>query len=164
MDSSETSAHHDDGSDSKEARHEWAERLRVTEYFKARLAEEVRRAERYGRRFAVVFVNCGQASARRVFNNIRPRLRCTDIVEVIRSQLPPDAVPAELARTGHDQVAMILPETSKTGAEIAVGRLEAHLSAMGTLQFGVAYYPDDSTNPHQLFAAARQQAEETLGS
>ncbi len=57
---------------------------------------------------------------------------------------------------------MILPETSRTGAQTAVGRVEMHLSGMGALRFGVAYYPDDSTNPHQLFAMARRQAEEKL--
>jgi GGDEF domain-containing protein len=155
---SDTPSQRGEGQEPEQGSHEWAERLRVTEYFRARLSEEVRRAERYGRRFAVVFVNCENVGARRVFNNIRPRMRCTDIVEVIRSQ----TVPAEKPRGGRDQVAMILPETSKTGAQTAVGRVEVHLSDMGALRFGVAYYPDDSTNPHQLFAIARRQAEETL--
>ena len=90
MGSSDTPPHGGEGQEAEQSSHEWTERLRVTEYFKARLAEEVRRAERYGRRFAVVYVNCGDVGARRVFNNVRPRMRCTDIVEVIRSQAAPD--------------------------------------------------------------------------
>ena len=162
MGSSDTPSQYGEGPDAEQGSHEWAERLRVTEYFKARLAEEVRRAERYGRRFAVVFVNCEDIGARRVFNNVRPRMRCTDIVEVIRSQQPPAGASSEKPGASSDQVAMILPETSKPGAQTAVGRLEVHLSSMGALQLGVAYYPDDSTNPHQLFAIARRQAEEKL--
>jgi len=160
MGSSDTSSDYSEGRDSEQTSSEWSERIRVTEYFKARLSEEVRRAERYGRRFAVVYVNCESVSARRVFNNVRPRMRCTDIVEVIRSQMPAGADAEDPA--GHDQVAMILPETSKSGAKNVVGRVEMHLSSMGALRLGVAYYPDDSTNPHQLFAIARRQAEEKL--
>lgn len=158
MVASDTPSRPSEGAEPEQGSHEWSERLRVTEYFRARLAEEVRRAERYGRRFAVVYVNCGDVGARRVFNNVRPRMRCTDIVEVIRSQTAPNGE----SGAGEDQVAMILPETSKTGAQTAVGRVEMHLSSMGAPRLGVAYYPDDSTNPHQLFAIARRQAEEKL--
>lgn len=145
--------------ESKDSRLEYAERLRVTEYFRARLAEEVRRAERYGRRLSVVFVHCREASARSVFSKIRPRLRCTDIVEVIQSQLPPGAEDEPEAE-GHDEVAMILPETSRAGAQRTLARIKQNLGSLPGLRFGIAYYPDDSAKPHELLLLARKKAGE----
>jgi hypothetical protein len=143
---------------------EWAERMRVTEYFRARLAEEVRRSERYGRSFAVVFVACADVSPRAVFNNVRPRLRCTDIVEVIRTpNSSGDLAYAEKVAPGpdseaRDEVALILPETDQGGTEIALERLRDYLSGFGDLRIGAALYPRDSTNPNQLLAIAASKA------
>jgi hypothetical protein len=141
---------------------EWAERMRVTEYFRARLAEEVRRSERYGRSFAVVFVTCPDVSPRAVFNNVRPRLRCTDIVEVIRTpNSSGDLAYAEKLgpeTDARDEVALILPETDQGGTDIALERLRDFLSGIGNVRIGAALYPRDSTNPNQLLAIAASKA------
>lgn len=142
---------------------ERAERMRVTEYFRARLAEEVRRSERYGRSFCVVFVACENVSPRAVFNNVRPRLRCTDIVEVIRTpnssgELAYAEKVASEAEGARDEVALILPETDHGGADIALERLRDYLSGFGNLRIGAAVYPTDSTNPNQLLAIAASKA------
>ena len=136
-------------------------RMRATEYFLARLAEEARRAERYGRRFAVIFVSCRQANPREVFNNVRPRLRCTDIVEVIRGRSSSSAESAYAASvadpsdtTPRDQVAVILPETGRRGTVVALDRLRSDLVALQDLRLGMAVFPDDSKNPHELLSLA----------
>lgn len=148
-----------------------ARRLRATEYFTARLAEEARRAERYVRHFAVIFVSCRRANPRDVFNNIRPQLRCTDIVEVIRGrQHKPSgdvyAAPVGGSKDGgptpRDQVAVILPETDRAGAEVVVDRLRSHLMAMPDLRLGLSTYPEDSESPHDLLAKAAAAAGDTF--
>jgi hypothetical protein len=153
----------------EDSRLEFAERMRVTEYFRARLAEEVRRAERYGRSFAVVFISCGDSSPREVFNNVRPRLRSTDIVEVINSPNQPAGAyaealnapdPNELVR---NEVALILPETDRAGAAIALRRLRGQLSELGNVRLGVAVYPDDATVPNQLLNMAADSADADEG-
>jgi hypothetical protein len=156
-------------SNDEDSRLEFAERMRVTEYFRARLAEEVRRAERYGRSFAVVFVTCEDSSPREVFNNVRPRLRSTDIVEVINSPNQPAGAlaeamnapdPNELVR---NEVALILPETDRSGAAIALRRLRQQLSDIGDVRIGMAVYPDDATVPNQLLNMAADSADSDKG-
>ncbi len=144
-------------------------RLRATEYFLARLAEEARRAERYGRRFSVIFISCRQANPREVFNNVRPRLRCTDIVEVIRGRSTAtsgEAYAASVAdatdTTPRDQVAVIMPETGRRGTVVALDRLRSELVALQDLRLGMAVFPDDAKNPHKLLSLAAAAAGDTF--
>jgi len=153
-------------------------RLQVTEYFKARLAEEARRSERYGRSFSVVFVSCRQTDPHDIFNSLRPLLRCTDIVEIIRPRLPsasvgirPSSDPKKNRRlpmrdaddeTARDRVAMILPETGRAGAEVTLTRLRSQCSRLRDLNLGLAVYPEDSTNPQELLAKAASSAGESF--
>ena len=152
-------------------------RLQVTEYFRARLAEEARRSERYGRRFSVIFVSCAHADPRDIFNNLRPFLRCTDIVEIIRPRpptargdrlTPPYAGESQSQAVAHsdegsqDPVAMILPETDRAGAEVVLSRLRAKCHRLGDLSLGLAVYPEDATNPGDLLAKAAAAAGQTF--
>ena len=145
-------------------------RLQVTEYFRARLAEEGRRCERYHRPFAVVFVSCPQTDPRDIFNYLRPFLRCTDIVEIIRSRprLPrpaPGAPPRQPAlgeNALRDRVAMILPETGRDGAERTLQRLQAQCTKLGDMRLGCAVFPDDSRNPPELLGKAAAAAGEAF--
>jgi len=150
--------------------------LRVTEYFRARLAEEVRRSERYGRPFSVIFIASRQVDARDVFNNVRPFLRCTDIVEIIRlrSRVLNHMESALERRPGrgraqaddddsvHQRVAVILPETSREGAEVALARLTNQCRRLQDLSLGLAVYAEDGTNPQELLANAAASAGEDL--
>jgi hypothetical protein len=153
----------------EDSRLEFAERMRVTEYFRARLAEEVRRAERYGRSFAVVFVACADSTPREVFNNVRPRLRSTDICEVINSPNQPAGAYAEAINASdpnelvRNEVALILPETDRSGAAIALRRLRQQLAGVGAVRLGVAVYPDDATVPNQLLNMAADGADRDDG-
>ncbi|MGD2174039.1 MAG: hypothetical protein PVJ27_01450, partial [Candidatus Brocadiaceae bacterium] len=89
-----------------------------TERFFARLAEEIKRAERYDRPCSLLVLSCGDASAREVLSRLRQELRCTDIVEVIESR--GGGTPAAASEGGNspsegqlllpEQVAAILPE------------------------------------------------------
>ena len=144
-------------------------RLHVTEYFRARLAEEVRRCERYGHRFAVVFASCRHADPHDIFNNLRPLLRSTDIVEIIRANPPtpspngrPEAANAAAgnSHTLRDRVAMILLETDRKAAEVTLRRLRTHCVNLQDLSLGLAVYPEDSMNPMELLAKAAEAAGE----
>ncbi|NLW50771.1 MAG: hypothetical protein GXY85_07995 [Candidatus Brocadiaceae bacterium] len=157
MDASEKSRRNG-GSEAEQPSQELSERLRVTEYFWARFAEEVRRAERYGRFLTVVFVHCDNVGARHVFNSMRPLMRSTDIVEVVCSRRPADAA-AGAHDAGRDHVVMILPETGRNGGRMIVDRLRTHLADLGAPGIGIAHYPDDSTQPNTLFSIARERAE-----
>jgi hypothetical protein len=153
-------------------------RLQVTEYFKARLAEEARRSERYGRPFSVLFVSCRQTDPHDIFNSLRPHLRCTDIVEIIRPRpqtvnagIPPASNPKEDRRrrvrdsgdeAARDRVAMILPETGRAGAEVTLARLRSQCSRLRDLNLGLAVYPEDSTNPQELVPKAASSAGESF--
>ena len=145
-------------------------RVNVTEYFRARLAEEARRSERYGRTFAVIFVSCRQTNPREIFTSLRPILRSTDIVEVIRPRrrgpADQDSPPPPGTAAGYeplrDRIAMILPETDRTGGEATLGRLRDQCVSLRELSMGLAVYPEDSDNPQELLALAARAAGETL--
>jgi hypothetical protein len=135
-------------------------RLRVTEYFRARLAEEARRSERYNRHFSVIFVSCQETQARQIFNSIRPFLRCTDVVEVIRGKVGT----ADEAEGGQERerVAFIMPETGRAEAEPVLDRLQQELSDLPGLRLGLAVYPENAQNPQDLLALAAREAGETF--
>jgi hypothetical protein len=136
----------------------------LTEYFRARLAEEVRRAERYGRVFSVVFVSCPEDDARDVFTALRPLLRASDIVEVIkgRERAPQQQAPegGDTPPRGRDRVAIILPETGGAKAQAAVERLRNSLGALEDFSLGLAVYPDDATSARDLLNHAARSAGE----
>jgi GGDEF domain-containing protein len=134
--------------------------LRITEYFRARLAEEARRAERYGRNFALLYVSCRQADARDVFNTLRPYLRCTDLVEVISGRPSAHTGAEDVEEVLRDRVAVILPETDRGRARATLERLRANLPGLEDFEIGLAVFPDDGTNPLELLAQAAKRAGE----
>jgi len=145
-------------------------RVNVTEYFRARLAEEARRSERYSRPFSIIFVGCRQTDPRQIFSSLRPFLRSTDIVEVIRPRRrgpverdrPQPPAPEAAHETLRDRIAMILPETDRAGAETTLSRLRDQCADLRELTMGLAVFPEDSTNPQELLAVAARAAGEPL--
>ncbi|KPK65969.1 MAG: hypothetical protein AMK73_01400 [Planctomycetes bacterium SM23_32] len=134
-------------------------RLRVTEYFRARLAEEARRSERYNRDFSVAFISCQETEARQIFNSLRPFLRCTDVVEVIRGLV---GAASEGLRQERERVAFIMPETGRAESQAVMERLKADLSDLPDLRLGLAVFPEDAQNPQDLLALAARDAGETF--
>jgi hypothetical protein len=61
-----------------------------------------------------------------------------------------------------DRIAMILPETDRTGGEVTLGRLRDQCVSLRELSLGLAVYPEDSDNPQELLALAARAAGETF--
>jgi hypothetical protein len=62
----------------------------------------------------------------------------------------------------HQRVAVILPETSREGAEVALARLTNQCRRLQDLSLGLAVYAEDGTNPQELLAKAAASAGEDL--
>ncbi len=142
---------------------ELAQRARATEHFMARLAYEVKRAERYKRFFSVLVLSPKRALARDLFNRVRPWMRNTDIVEVIERRGPAAAAFLEVdvpppAQGPSDErpmkVVAILPEANGRTAHIVAVKLKGCLTHMPDVTIGSAGYPEDGTDPLELLRAA----------
>lgn len=132
-------------------------------YFYERLEQELMRSRRHGRRLslAIIDVNnlkqindlyghlAGDQALRRMGYILRENVRASDVV----------------ARYGGDEFAIIMPETGKDEAEKVLSRLMLFLDAsrvkisgdtfaMPSRSYGLATFPQDGTNPTELFAVA----------
>lgn len=130
-----------------------------------RLKEEVDRAGRYGRPFALLMLDCdhfkrisdehghpvGDHVLQEMANSIRTALRATDFV----------------ARYGGEEFSVILPETTQRGAlELAermrsligarVIRVNDAITIKVTMSIGVATFPEDASSEPELIAKADQ--------
>lgn len=140
----------------------------ATEQFQERLEHETRRSQRQNHFLGLLVVRSERTAPRDVRHRIKPWLRCTDFVEVIRVAGAFGGEPgggregATVSRTGTageaEEVAAMLPETDRAGAEEAVARLKEYLPNMGDVKLGLAVYPDDSTDARDLLAFAEAAA------
>lgn len=133
------------------------------QYFKERLAEEIRRASRYNRPLAMLFCDIdnfkafndrnghvyGDAALRAIAKCIRAVIRDIDIA----------------ARYGGEEFALALPETTETEAIAVAERIRHSIAtfpfpAKGgprlgvTISIGAAMFPDDALTAEELVAAA----------
>jgi diguanylate cyclase (GGDEF)-like protein len=133
---------------------------------RAALASEIRRSRRYGLRAAVVVVDadhfgeinrrCGELVGDRLLRELatlaRANVRDIDLA----------------ARSGEDELVLLLPETDRNGALLVAERFrrrtEAHFfgrecgaAKVGmTISAGIASFPDDATTPETLLERAAQ--------
>ncbi len=142
---------------------EFAQRARATEHFMARLAYEVKRAERYKRSFSVLVLSPKRTPVRDLFNRVRPWMRNTDIVEVIERRGPAAAAFLEVDAPPSGQgpaderpmkVVAVLPEANGRTAQIVAVKLKGCLTHMPDVAIGFAGYPEDGTDPLELLRAA----------
>jgi two-component system chemotaxis response regulator CheY len=132
--------------------------------FDARLADEIRRAERYGRPLSVIMadIDClklyndthghsqGDYLLREVAGLLTEQVRSTDFV----------------ARYGGDEFAILLPETDRASAEAVAEKIYAQVTAyqfqlgetqpggVVTLSVGVSSYPEELLDGEGLLASA----------
>ena len=123
-----------------------ARRLWPHGYFEARLAEECARSERSGTGFAVGRVRCaGNLPAAGFEAALTGALRSLDVVG---SYAP-------------NEYEVLLLDASAAEVEALLARLKAQLEELGeTVALGVAYFPDDGSEPDVLISIAGQRLRE----
>ena len=132
-------------------------------YFYERLEQELTRSRRHGHPLSLVIIDvndlkqindlyghlAGDQALRRMGYILRENVRASDVV----------------ARYGGDEFAIIMTETRKDEAEKVLSRLMLFLGAsrvkisgdtfaMPSCSYGLATFPQDGTNPTELFAVA----------
>lgn len=136
----------------------------VTPSLLERLQEEGQRCDRYNHYFALLTLASPTVGAKDILKKIKGSLRASDVVGIVDAEgryhrLLRVSGAVETKSYGavardNERAVMILPEADRKGAENAVRRLSGVLTAKEQVTFGIAVYPDDSTNVEELLAGA----------
>jgi len=129
--------------------------------------DERARSERYNHYFSVVLLRADSQDAAELLRSVRSQLRGSDIVGMV---LPGGEYVRERAGGGRPQslvdwtgiygaVGILLPETDREGARIALSRIVALLNADESVKVGCAVYPEDSTDAGELLARASESSQ-----
>ena len=139
----------------------------ATASFLERLREEARRSERYDRTFSLLVLGLDEPEAQDLYDRVKPYLRAADIVQVIEPREKrlksrcAEETRGDTTNAGtlmKCELAAILPETDKPGAETAARRLRSMLPDIEGLRLGVAVYRHDATETEDLLAVAENVA------
>jgi len=132
--------------------------------FSEMLLREKVRAERYRRNFAVLVLISDGARALEILEDLRNCLRDSDLIGLVDGEdgsWLPDRLRKAIGQIdeaadapGRQIVGAILPETDRTGARIAAGRLGSALAGVRQFRIGTAVYPDDAAELGDLLAIA----------
>ncbi len=141
------------------AEHDPLTRLLNRRAFSHRLAVETSRSDRYRRPFALVLMDL---DGFKILNDRRGHHAGDAALAVVGEMLRGTMRSDDLAfRTGGDEFALLLPETSKDDVRRAIDRiLAAFRRARGgdleglSASFGVSVFPRDGRDPETLFRAA----------
>lgn len=128
-----------------------------------RLEEEIGRARRSGRDFAVIMLDVDNF---RMFNDVYGPLQGDELLRSVGSTLQASCRSTDtVGRHGSDEFILILPETKKQQAQWVAEKMRTKISSLGnitssgspvktTVSVGVATYPYDSSLPQELIALA----------
>jgi GGDEF domain-containing protein len=117
-------------------------------FFYARLREEIGRSERYRHFFSVIVARI-EPNPSDSTGNLLQTLRLIGQEIMMSLYRRTDIV----ASIGRSQIAIILPETDRPGAEIALGRLRATLNNRERqIEFGLLAFPEDASNTEMVLA------------
>ncbi len=125
------------------------EGLGTHEVFMQRTEEEVERARRFGRSFAMVFVRVLEAEGH--VDSFVPRLRA-ELRDVDR-----------LSVYSRQALLLLLPELASADAERMAHKLIAPRMGEPTLRAGIASFPDDGAGAHALLVSARRASRKATG-
>ncbi len=132
-------------------------------YFYERLGEELARSRRYGRPVSLAILDVdGLKTTNDIYGHLAGDQALKKIGYILRENVRGSDV---VARYGGDEFAIIMPETGKEEAINVIKRLmvlldgtvvqhQAQLFPMPTRSYGVVTFPQDGSNPTDLFAAA----------
>jgi hypothetical protein len=115
---------------------------------KSRVREELARARRYGREFALITLEAKPSN-----DGVPVRKRIEQALEVLEPRLRPSDV---VGRAFEDTVVLLLVETGARGAKDALVRIRARLIGMGAWEVGMLAFPGDEAEIEglQMLSAA----------
>ena len=132
--------------------------------FYRRIQEELERARRYRRSFALLMLDIDDFKA---INDTYGHPAGDEVLRAVASMIDVEIRPGDsAARYGGDEIAIILPETSASGAMALAERLREFVSSLAvcmsapprrvlrlTVSIGVAVFPEDARSVDALIAA-----------
>jgi len=144
----------------------------IVRSFSEMLLREKVRAERYRRNFAVLVLISDRGRGLKILKDLRNCLRASDLIGVVDGDdgsCLPDRLRKDVGHLdeaaealGRQIVGAILPETDRTGARIAAGRLGSALAGLQQFRIGTAVYPDDTAELGDLLAIAAAGASDLV--
>jgi len=139
------------------------DRRRGSARFLQMLKDEAKRCGRYDHCFSVAILRIPEANSLELCEAMKPRLRSTDVVEVIDCFADRGGRRAAGGQDHWTEIGAILPETDRAGAQIALARVRNILPDTQEVRLGMAVYPEDSTNPEELWNFADSVANKRFG-
>jgi diguanylate cyclase (GGDEF)-like protein len=146
------------------------ERLAVTDdltqvynyrFLKSALRREIRRAGRFGQELSLIMLDVDNL---KVYNDRHGHLRGSFLLKEIAGLLAEQVRTFDLvAKYGGDEFTIILPQTGREGAMVVAERIRAAVAGHSfpsaadgsiTVSLGVALFPTDGSDSHNLIAAA----------
>jgi two-component system cell cycle response regulator len=132
-------------------------------FFVQALRQELQRAKRHEFKTSLVLLDIDDFKhVNDSFGHLEGDRALVRTAELIRSSVRQIDIPA---RYGGEEFAVILPETTRTGAHVVAERVRQRIEqrlgrrkrgARVTISGGIATYPDDATNPTELIGRADQ--------
>ncbi len=140
--------------------------LYVRSFFMVRMEEEANRSARYGRTFSLLVMDIDHFKK---FNDSYGHQTGDEVIKLV-CQIVKRAIRVGLdvpGRYGGEELVLILPETSAEGAMVVADRIRKNVentplpgpngeSLRVTISVGVATFPGQGDNAHQLFERADQ--------
>ncbi|PJZ70939.1 GGDEF domain-containing protein [Leptospira perolatii] len=129
-------------------------------YFNVILAKEITRSKRYGRSFCLFLFDLDNFKK---INDTKGHLFGDDILRLIAGTLLYSFRTEDVScRVGGEEFAVLLPETNRPNAKIAIERFRTHLKNSSKSEFGLevtvsgglSEYPTDSDEPNRLYSIA----------
>jgi hypothetical protein len=135
------------------------------------VAFEQLRSQRYNHYFVVALLSPEKVGLRDLVRTAAKSLRSSDLL----GPVGPDGRFHWACETGHNhesrhhswpetgQLGIIMPETDRRGADIALQRITEKLGADGAVSVRYAVYPDNGTDPSDLLTIASTSAAAWIG-
>jgi len=111
-------------------------------YLQSRIREELARATRHGREFALITLEAKPAS-----DGVPVRQRIEHALALLEPRLRPSDV---VSRAYEDTIVLLLVETGASGARDALVRIRAKLQGLGMWAITLLAFPDDASRIAEL--------------